>query len=68
MPPRKNDTADSAVVESGPEPDAPFGWDVVGDDDRRIARWQSRTDADEIARRITAATEETITVVPSTVR
>lgn len=47
--------------------DAPFGWDVVGEEDgRRIARWLGRGEAVELAHRIAEVTGETIQVAPAT--
>lgn len=63
MPPRKND---GSVSEPAADQDAPFGWDVVGEDGRRIARWLGRGEAVELAHRISSETGETIQVAPAT--
>lgn len=44
-------------------PKAPYGWDVVGEDGRRIARSLPRSEAQAEAHRITSITGETLEVV-----
>lgn len=46
---------------------APFGWNVVGEDGRRIARSLPKSDAQAEAARIAAITGETISVVAAEV-
>lgn len=43
--------------------DAPFGWDVVGEDDRRIDRGLSEQQAQQRAHQISSVTGEKIEVV-----
>lgn len=51
MAPRKHET------------EAPFGWDVVGEDDRRIFRGLSEQEANQQAHRISSVTGEDLKVV-----
>ena len=44
---------------------APYGWDVVGEDGRRIDRWQTKADAQTTAARVADATGEKVKLVPS---
>ena len=44
---------------------APFGWEVVGEDRRRIGRWLGKSEADALAARVRANTDEKIKVIAS---
>lgn len=49
--------------------EAPYGWDVIGlSDGRRISRGVSRTEAEEVAARVAANSNETTEIVPSEAR
>lgn len=54
---------------SKPEANAPYGWDVVGQDGRRIARSLPKVEAWAEANRIMAATDhaEELSVIPATI-
>lgn len=54
----KRDAAPAEPVE------ARFGWDVVGEDGRRIGRWLSHAAAEDLAGRVAAAGEK-VKLAPS---
>jgi len=57
----------AAKKASSAVPAAPYGWDLVGEDGRRILRWESRSACEALAASITSRTAETLEIVPATI-
>ncbi len=56
---------DDTETTIAPAPVAPFGWNLVGEDGRRILRYQTREACLELAGRIAGTTGETCKTVPA---